>query len=170
MPKKPLILALLITVLFSCQSETKKHDFYSYTKQWDLWRVPILEPYELTSPTNTDDWFFILKNPRLSQKDFFDASEGTEFQLTAIDSIGVKDSILLIHSHKHYWPKLSGDYKTTLIVDAKTHKQYIFSDEHHLTELKQQLKSLNVEKVRMHPFELLKKEFQSTLTLPEDWR
>ena len=169
MQKQLLILTFLFTALLACQNEIKKSDYYSYTKRWDLWRVPLLEPYEIASPTNSDDWFFILKNPRFSHKDFFDAGEGTDFQLTNIDSIGLKDSIVIIHSQRHYWPKLSGEYRTTLIVDARTHKQFIFSDEHHRTELKHQLKSLKVENVKLYLFQQVRNEFQSTMELPKDW-
>src|SRR5688500_12580529 len=117
---KIIIFSLLFFALFSCQSKTKKDDFYSYTKRWDLWRVPILEPYEIISPTNTGDWFFVIKNPKLRHADYFDPGDEYEFQLSSIDSLGIADSVLIFKSRMQYWPKLGGDNNTTLFVNAKT--------------------------------------------------
>jgi len=162
---------VLIFTLLSCKSKTNNtSDFYSYTKKWDLWRVPVLEPYEIVSPTNGDDWFLIIKQPKLANKDYFNPGDEYEFQLSSIDSVGVMDSVLVFKSRREYWPKLSGDYKTTLIINAKMNEQFIFSDEHHQSEIRQKLKSMNVEKMPLHSFEEVKVNFQAKRTLPEGWR
>jgi hypothetical protein len=169
MKTKIAAILLLLTTLISCQDETRQDDFYSYTKEWDLWRVPILDPYEIVSPTNSDDWFLIIKQPKLSHKDYFNPGDDYEFQLTDIDSVGVTDSILVFKSRREYWPKLGGDYRTTLIINAKTKEQFIFSDEHHQSEIRQKLKSLKVENVLLYSFEKVKQDFQTKRILPEGW-
>jgi hypothetical protein len=167
--KSPAIPILLI-LLLSCQNKSQQDDFYSTTKRWDLWRVPILKPFEIVSPTNSDDWFLIINQPKLSHKDYFNPGDEYEFQLTSIDSVGVADSILVFKSRRHYWPKLSGDYRTTLIINAKTKEQFIFSDEHHQSEIRQKLKSLNAENIVLYSFDKVKKDFQTKGILPEKWR
>lgn len=164
------VILLLFTALLSCQGRTKKANFYSYTKKWDLWRVPILEPYEIISPTNSEDWTLIIKHPKLSHKDYFNPGDEYDFQLTSIDSVGVADSILIFKSQSLYWPKLSGDYRTTLIINAKTKEQFIFSDKHHQSESRQKLKSLKAENIPLFSFDKVKQDFQTKRTLPEGWK
>lgn len=170
MMTKIAVILLLLATLISCQNETRQDDFYSYTKKWDLWRVPILDPYEIVSPTNSDDWFLIIKQPKLSHKDYFNPGDDYEFQLTNIDSVGVADSILVFKSRREYWPKLSGEYATTLIINTKTKEQFIFSDEHHQSEIRQKLKSLKVENMLLYSFEEVKQDFQTKQILPKGWR
>ena len=161
---------MLLMTLLSCRNKPKQDDFYSSTKRWDLWRVPIQKPFEIVSPTNDDAWFLIIKHPKLIHKDYFNPGDEYEFQLTSIDSVGVADSILVFKSRRHYWPKLSGDYPTTLIIDTKTKEQFIFSNEHHQTEIIQRLKSLKAENMTLHSFDQVKRDFQTNRTLPKDWR
>ena len=170
MKTKSAAILLLLMTLLSCQNKAKQDDFYSSTKRWDLWRVPILKPFEIVSPTNDDAWFLILKHPKLSHKDYFNPGDENEFQLTSIDSVGMADSILVFKSRSYYWPKLSGDYRTTLIINAKTKEQFIFSDEHHQSEIRQKLKTLNVEDTDLYSFEKVKNDFQAKGTLPKGWR
>jgi hypothetical protein len=170
MKTKSAAVPILLILLLSCQNKGKQDDFYSSTKRWDLWRVPILKPFEIVSPTNSDDWFLIINQPKLSHKDYFNPGDEYEFQLTSIDSVGVADSILVFKSRRHYWPKLSGDYRTTLIINAKTKEQFIFSDEHHQSEIRRTLKSLKAENIFLYSFDEVKKDFQTKGILPESWR
>jgi hypothetical protein len=160
----------LIAISFSCQHKTKKPDFYSYTKNGDLWRVPILEPFEIVSPTKEGEWFLIIKQPRLAHRDYFHPDNKYEFQLASIDSVGVADSILVFKSRSRYWPKLSGDYKTTLLIRASTNEQFIYSDVHHQREMRQKLKELGAEDIQLHSFKKVKQDFQERKALPKGWR
>ncbi|RYE57923.1 MAG: hypothetical protein EOP48_04755 [Sphingobacteriales bacterium] len=170
MKTKSAAILLLFMTLLSCQNKAKQDDFYSSTKRWDLWRVPILKPFEIVSPTNDDAWFLIIKHPKLSHKDYFNPGDEYGFQLTSIDSVGVADSILIFKSRSYYWPKLSGDYQTTLIINAKTNEQFIFSDEHHQSEIRQKLKSLKADNTVLHSFNNVKNGFQAKGILPKGWR
>ena len=170
MKTKSAAILLLFVTLLACQNKAKQDDFYSSTKRWDLWRVPILKPYEIVSPTNDDAWFLIIRHPQLSHKDYFNPGDEYEFQLTSIDSVGIADSILVFKSRSYYWPKLSGDYPTTLIINAKTKEQFIFSNEPHQLEIRQELKTLNVEDAIPYSFEKVKNDFQAKGILPKGWR
>lgn len=135
-----------------------------------MWRVPILEPYEIISPTNAGDWFFVIKNPKLSHVDYFNPGDEYEFQLSSIDSVGVADSVLILKSRGEYWPKLSGEYRTTLVVNAKTGEQFIYSDKHHWQEIAQKMKDLGISEIHMYSFREIKQRFQADITLPKSWR
>jgi hypothetical protein len=164
---------LLVILLFSCQNLDKKPDFYNYTKSWDLWRVPILKPYEIVSPTeakSAQEWHLIIKKPRIFNKDYFDKVNEFEFQLSGIDSIGVQDSILVFKSYNHYWPKLGGNFKTTFIINAKTGEQFLFSNQHHQRDIKNTLSRLRIEDVQLHSSQKVKDDFQSKMILPKDWK
>lgn len=170
MKTKSATILLLFMTLLSCWNKTRQDDFYTSTKRWDLWRVPILKPYEIVSPTNNDAWFLIIKHPKLSNKDYFNPGDEYEFQLTSIDSVGLADSVLVFKSRSHYWPKLGGDYPTTLLIDAKTKEQFIYSNEHHQAEIRKKLKSMKSENIRLYSFDKIKNDFQTRGILPEGWR
>lgn len=160
----------IIFLFTACHNETPRVDFYSYTKRWDLWRVPILEPYEIVSPTNDSSWFFIIKKPNIHHKDYYNDNNKFELHLSGIDSIGVKNSLIVLKSKKHYWPRLSGEYKTTLIVNTKSGEQFIYSNKHHTKELSDKLHELKIEDTKLYRFTAIKDNFQSTQTLPADWK
>lgn len=162
------IFGIVLSVLFlSCNNGPAKDNFYSYNKTSDLWRLPLLEPYELISPTKSGDWFLVLEQPDFNNNDFFNT--GNEFQLSNIESIGIRDSVIVIHSTNIYWPKLGGSYNTTLLIDAKTGNKFIFSNQHHRMDLSEKLEELKVKTLQLRRLEDVWKAFQARLSLPEEW-
>ena len=158
---------LLIALLFlGCKTNSTKHDFYSYSKSFDLWRLPLIEPIELISATNSRDWFLVITNPNFQNPDFF--SNGG-FQLSDIESVGLQDSVIVIHSSSLYWPKLSGSYNTTVIINTKTNEKYIYSNQHHSKDLNARLTGLGIKSIKLYPLGNLLKSFQANLSLPKEW-
>jgi len=154
----------------SCNIITSSEDdFYSYSKSWDLWRVPILQPYEMVSATNTsaEDWFLIIEDHHVEGPDFF--RSGQRFQLSSVKTIGILDSVIVVSNENHYWPKLSGQYSSTLIIDLKTKRQYIYSNKHHPAELNETMKALKVEAIEMLEWEMVMHDFLDNKKLPEIW-
>lgn len=168
---KKIYFIFLFTLAFystSCDFGSKQtDDFYTATKDLDLWRVPLLKPYEVVSPGNDEAWFLILEKPDLSGPDF--ALFGEEFQLTNITRLGIKDSIIVIENKEEYWPKLSGMYPSVLIVDAKTNHSFIYSKEHHQQAIKAKYKELKLEGINIYDWTTIKNDFQKNGNLPEDW-
>lgn len=165
--QKPIYSILFALLFIGCNHNSSKQDFYSYSKSFDLWRLPLLEPYELISPTNSGYWFLTIKNPGFKNPDFY--ISGNEFQLSNIESIGILDSVIVIHSTNIYWPKLSGSYNTTLIIDSKNENKYIYSDQHQRSALNDKLGELNVKSIKLYPIESVLKSFQADLSLPKEW-
>ena len=164
---KSIYLILLALLFTACKPNSTKHDFYSYSKSFDLWRLPLLEPFELISPTNSGDWFLVMKNPSFKNPDFF--TSGDEFQLSNIESVRILDSVIVLHSTNIYWPKLSGSYNTTLIIDTKNQSKHIYSNQHHNSDLNDKLGELNIKSINLFPLESVLKSFQANLSLPKEW-
>jgi hypothetical protein len=159
----------VVGCLNSCANETPTKYFYSETKRGDLWRIPLIEPYEIVSPTN-QDWNLIIKNAHLISKDYFNPGEEYGFQLSNIDSLAIEDSVIIVKSRVAYWPKLSGDYRTTLMIDTKTNEQLIFSNTHHQKELDFKIQELKIKNIRFYDFAEVVIQFQSRQKLPEGWQ
>ena len=163
------ILAFLL-VFTSCNFKSNsKDDFYSFSKSGDLWRLPIIEPYEIVLPTNSssDDWFLIIKNHKIEGPNYF--RSGDEFQLSSIKTIGILDSVIVATNENEYWPKLSGQYPSTLILDLKSEEQFLYSNKHHTTELNEKLNDLKLKEIEMLEWEKVKNDFLEKTKLPESW-
>lgn len=172
--KSLLLIAIGISLLFGCynnRDNSKDDEFYTTTKTDDLWRVPLIKPYELVSPTDSDlnDWFLIVDHPHLSGTEDFTHS-GDEFQFTSIQRIGIKDSIIVITNDQQYWPLLSGQYPSTLIINAKTDELFIYSNTHHVPQIESKMKELKVETIELLNWTDVKLGFQEKKRLPKSWR
>ena len=163
---RQIITILLTGLLTSCTGLSGKTGFYSHTRSGDLWRLPLAEPYELISPTNTD-WFLVLKPHPNLHPDY--VTIGDEFQLSSIDSAGLLKSVIVLHSTNVYWPRLAGSYKSTLILDTASHKVWLFPDQEEI-KIRRRLSELNVSDIRLLPINSIVRNFQDSLKLPDGWR
>lgn len=156
-------------IIMSCKDEVNtESDFYSLKKEYDLWRVPLLEPYEIVSPNNADDWFLIIEKPNISGPNFFLA--GTEFQFSNITQIGIIDSVIVLENVDQHWTKLSGMYPSVLIVNAKTKNCFIYSKEHHSIEIQKKLDELGLIGIQMISWKIIKDDFQQKGLIPAEWK
>jgi len=161
-------LVFFILLLIGCNPVTSKEHFYSYTRSGDLWRLPLAEPYELISPSNSStDWFLVLRPHPDLHPDY--VSTGDEFQLSSVDSAGISNSVIVLHSTNVYWPRLSGSYQSTLILDTASHKVWLFPDQQR-EKIRSRLKELNVPEIRLLPIDPIVRNFQDSLKLPDGWR
>lgn len=78
---KGVYLILFVLACCGCKTHSTKHDFYSYSKSFDLWRLPILEPYELISPSNPGGWFLLLEDPQFKNPDFLKREKDSRSQI-----------------------------------------------------------------------------------------
>lgn len=167
-----LVVIVLGTMFLSACSYLSEEpaDFYSYSKDADLWRVPLLEPYEIVSATNSDlnDWSLIVDNPTISGPDF--ELFGDQFQFGGLSKVGIQDSIIVLENTNEYWPKLSGSYPGLLIINTKTSELLIYSKEHHQSAIDSKFKELGIAEIVMHDWRPLKKRFLEKQELPKGWR
>jgi hypothetical protein len=165
------VFGILLLSACSYLSETEESaDFYSYSKDGDLWRVPLLEPYEIVSPMNSDlnDWAFIIDNPSISGPDF--ELFGDQFQFGGLTKVGILDSVIVLENTNEHWPKLAGSYPSLLVLNARTSELFIYSKEHHTSAIDAKFKELNLNGIVMHEWRPLKDRFIEKLELPKGWR
>lgn len=154
--------------LTGCHERKYENSFYSTTKSADLWRFPLIKPYELISPTNSGDWFLNLKlDSSQLNKDFF--YQGSDFQVSDIESLGIKDSNIVIYCNNLYWPKLGGQYSSTIFIDCPTNQVSVFSNEYHSSLIKQMMSKFKLRDLKLYKTENTIKEFQTSKKLPPEW-
>lgn len=169
--KSIIYICCLLIILQSCENSAKQSDdFYSATQKEDLWRVPLIEPYEIVSPTNSElnDWFLIIDTNELQGPDF--TCFGNEFQFTNIQQIGIKDSMIVICNDLEYWSLLSGQYPSTLIINAKTGEKFIYSNTHHSKKIEEKMHELHVNGIELLTWSEVKTDFLEHQQLPKSWK
>lgn len=155
------MIRFLFFIFISTHIIACKNDFYSYKKDGDLWRFPLLEPYELISPTK-DDWFIKIKdfNP-------YPFESNRPYQVSYIDSIGLVRNLIFIHSLHANLP--NGSRPIWLIIEEPQHEKpkiLICEEKDFFLELKKRnLKDTLV----IYSADKLITDFQSSLKLPEQW-
>ena len=178
--RRSLLLLAILVLLGSCEffsekspeqaEQTEEEYFYSSKKDGDLWRVPLLRPYELVSPTNStlNDWTLIIDQPNFTGLAYDRSAE--EFQFTGIYQVGISDSVIRLDNENEYWPKQGGMYPTTLLINAKTQELFIARTEESKKEIEKQLKEWGVEKMKMHFLDEVKDAYQEKGKLPREWK
>lgn len=161
----------LLCLFHSCQllsdeNSSEGNDFYSAQKVEDLWRVPLLDPFEVVSP-DEDSWFLIWENANITASDYAEFDD--LFQFTYIERIGILDSVLVLENSHENWPLLSGAYPSTLVLDVKTMQGFLYSREHHAEALSKKLQELGIDTVQMLNWSNLKNTFQEKGDLPAAW-
>jgi len=84
-----------ITVIFliasflntSCWNNDKEEDFYNYSRISYIYRLPVIKPYEITSPDNGKNWAIAFKNSP-------PPVHGVQF----LTNIGIQDSVFIVYS------------------------------------------------------------------------
>ncbi len=175
-----LLLFTIPVLLGSCEFFSEKSSeeaekaeeeyFYSSKKDGDLWRVPLLRPYEIVSPLNSNlnDWTLIVDNPKITGPGYNPSS--TELQFGGLYYIGIQDSIIRLDNENSHWPTHAGMYPTTLLINAKTQEFFIARTEENKKEIEEQLKAWGIEKIEMHFWDEVKDAYQEKGKLPKDWK
>jgi hypothetical protein len=68
-----------------------------------------------------------------------------------------------------YWPRLSGSFQSTLILDTASHKVWLFPDQQ-VEKIRTRLNELKVTAIRLLPIEPVIRQFQDSLKLPDGWK
>jgi hypothetical protein len=130
--------------------------FYGYTmKDWDLRRLPLIKPNELTSATG--HYWNIKFDPPL------DIEELKGYGLN-IDSVGIVSDFILL-----YCPGLggtTGNHPLWIIYDNGNKKEYTFDNR---PDFQDHLKTYDILNAKFHKPAVIYKEFKETLKLPREW-
>ena len=147
-----MVLASIVFLLPGCSE--KPPGFYDHAHTWDLSRLPLIAPYQLTSADKGNTWTLEFRGtPPLST-----LGSG------AIDSLAVIDSIIVLYnpsySHVH-----EGQGKAWFIIDSRTKHERIVADRRLLVRI---LDSMSIRLDSLYPIRPIFDRFESEGVLP--WR
>lgn len=129
----------------SCKETNKESNFYEYSQKFDLYRLPLVKPYELISANKGFNWFF----------------KNNNFEIE-VDSVGISDSFIVIYSSSVYKPELGGRFEQWLVINHKTNEISVNTFEE-FKEFK------NNNNLTMYDVNEVYKVFNENLQLPTKW-
>ena len=140
-------------IIYSCDIPSSRGgDFYSYSKDGDLYRIPLLEPFEVYNSGSINySWSFDLPYK----------NSGLVMDQIGVDEVGVQiqDSILVLYSYRMSLPgKMS---QAWFIVNLKEKKELYFTDSSKYYE-----HISNIGGIELFRCEEIFKEFEETKKLP----
>lgn len=145
-----------IALFTACQSggneKTMKNEFYTESHRDDLIRIPLLDPVELISADEGNEW--LMKLP-------FGQIRDRNLDVSAIERIGVQDSVVVVYSRSMYYD--SGMREVWIIIDMKAQKETALTDEesYHSWLFSHQLQNL-----RLYDVNAVFKQFDHEGVLP----
>jgi len=153
---KAIIFSLFCFLFFSCdwKSNNVEENFYSYSRKGDLYRIPIIKPYEINSADNGFTWIM----------DFKGNNPPSLLGTGAIDSIGVKESYFVLFNKRA--DLRTGMTKAWFLVDALAKDEKVFTTEE---EYKNYLETKKLGHIKMYKITDVFKEFDTNKKLPQEW-
>lgn len=148
------VIFFLFFLFDSCTVEKKfNNGFYTLSKIDDLYRIPLVEPYQVISTWGIGgDWFIKFPYGEVA------GQEGV-----GVIAVTVIDSIILFQSTKTYFPKDSEMRYAWFLIDSKDKSQEIYKTE---DEFLQDLARRGITKPVLYDVDSLYAQFQITQSLP----
>lgn len=146
--KKIKLLLIILTVIVICWLLFKEKGFYEYSKNGDYYRIPMIEPIEIRSYDYGNNWFYRFQFHSIK----------SQFDITNISSIGIKDSLVFLYR--------GGWKETWVIVDINNSNEILFTAEESFNKYLQKSK---INEVKLYDVKSVFKEFDITGNLPNEW-
>jgi hypothetical protein len=146
------IVLVIAFLIMSCSNNDKNKGFYDYSRVSYIYRLPVIEPYEITSRDNGANWVISFK----------DSPPAHAIQF--IKSIGRQDSIFVVYSPMDL--SVPGHPPVWLVVDAAEKKEKVFTEE---KAYMLHLKSNHLEKVKLYDIQTVFMDFDKKKKLPPEW-
>jgi hypothetical protein len=132
-----------------------KQGFYDYSRINYVYRLPLIEPYEIKSPDNGATWVMDFKNPNPPSK------MGVQF----LTQVGIKDSIIVVYAKNDY--SYSSDHpELWTVVNAAGQSENIFLSKQ---EYENYLKSQNAGNITLYEINGVYELFDTENKLPDGW-
>lgn len=148
-----------ITAIFfltTCNSGSGKKEvgFYDYSKIDYIYRLPLIEPYEITSPDNGVNWILAFKGTS-------PPSHGVQF----LTKVGMKDSVFVVYSPRDL--SFSSDHPNVwAVVDVEKKEEKLFTNE---WEYKAYLTNRGMGDISLYEINTVFKRFDNDKTLLVQW-
>jgi len=151
-----IMLILISSLLFSCNLNNKKKEqgFYDYSRSGDLYRIPLIEPYEITSADKGFTWIMEFKGN----------SPPSKLGTGNIDSIGLTRSYCILYNRRADLP--NGMSKAWFVIDANKNEEKVFTSD---DEYQIFLKSRNLNSLKLYDIKAVFIDFDKKGILPPEW-
>ena len=131
----------------SCnEAGKKKEGFYEFSQTWDLYRVPLIDPFQVISADQGNTW--TLKR--------FDKED-------VVSKVGINGSVMVVFSRRTALP---GKMTQAWFVLRPDTKEEVFTSE---TEYKSYLTSIGLGSVKLYDINQVFSDFDKYKKLPEEW-
>lgn len=138
----------------SCWNKDKEEGFYSYSKVNYIYRLPVIEPYEITSPDNGVNWAIAFKNSP-------PPAHGVQF----LTKIGIHDSVFVVYSPRDL--SFSSDHpQVWAVIDITKKEEKVFTTE---AEYNTHLKSRGLKEIKLYDINAVFANFDKNKKLPPEW-
>ena len=154
--RKTLIYFPIMACFFICcnlKDKKETNRFYNYSRINYIYRLPIIEPYEITSPDNGASWSIAFKN-------FPPPTHGVQF----LTKIGVKDSVFIVYSPRDL--SFSSDHPEVWVVVNTRKDERVFTTEN---EYKRYLLTQGINEIKLYDINTVFREFEEKVILPPEW-
>lgn len=151
--RKVITVTVMAFLFGSCNWGTnkKKVGFYDYSRVNYIYRLPLIEPYEITSPDNGASWGIAFKNNP-------PAAHGVQF----LTNIGIQDSVFVVYSPKDL--SFSSDHpQVWVVVDVANKEEKIFTNE---KDYNTHLKNKGLKDIKLYEINPLYTDFDKNRKLP----
>lgn len=105
---------MLICISFSCNTTD---DFYYSSQVEDLWRLPLIKPYELRNLRNSDSTQPATYGWELN---FFQKTEYVGDLFASVNKVNIKKKLIYGYG--------KGVYKDYFVIDMRVNKEYFFEN------------------------------------------
>ncbi|HYV92887.1 MAG TPA: hypothetical protein VE978_13910 [Chitinophagales bacterium] len=147
--------ALTLLILNSCGLGNKKNEgFYDYSKEFDSYRIPLIEPIEIYS---SDKVTWIGKLP-------YNQINGMEEIGGEIEKVGINKSIIVIYTPSTYIFDSMNQAWFVIDVNKKTEKAFIEESEY-LKYLRQE----GTDQINLYEVNEVYRMFDTENKLPSEW-
>jgi hypothetical protein len=155
--KKIILLFIISVVFYSCNfnSKNEKKGFYDYSKEYDLYRVPLIEPLEIISADRGFSWTFKLPYRQIENKDEIGGD---------VKKIGIDKSIIVLFTPSTYIFNSMNNAWIVVDVENKTEKAFINESEYN-----KYLIEKGISQIKLYEVSEVFKVFDTENKLPIEW-
>jgi hypothetical protein len=125
----------------------KKDGFYDYSQTLDLYRIPLIEPYQIISADRGYSWMF--ERAGLSN---------------VVNQVGIEDSVIVLYSSRTALN--DGMSQAWFVLKAGTKEEKLFKTEE---DYNKYLRLIGIDSIRIYEVNQVFAEFDKNKRLPPEW-
>jgi hypothetical protein len=144
---RSVIVICLLTGCNQSENNQKKDGFYDYSQTLDLYRIPLIEPYQIISADRGYSWMF--ERGGLSN---------------VVNKVGIEDSVIVLYSSRT--ALVDGMSQAWFVLKAGSKEEKVFKTEE---DYNKYLRFIGIDSIRIYEVNQVFTEFDKTKRLPPEW-